>query len=206
MRRAAVCALAGAALTVVIAWGLALLPYPLSWVLTEEVAPHTDPAYVDVDRTRFGVEEAMRLLPKEEQKASYLEREPPWWSRLRRPGWRERRLGAEFAAGWPMRCLYAYSVVEDTTRPSKFKMRACIRLRSRFGSRGLFQYALPLQPLWPGFLVNSAFYGAGLFALWTGAVEGRGALRRRRGECPRCRYDLSGGAAAGCPECGCGRV
>jgi hypothetical protein len=66
-------------------------------------------------------------------------------------------------------------------------------------------FNVPVRRLWPGLLANTAFYGVILWALWStpGAVL-RG-LRRRRGSCVRCGYDLRGAeAGAGCPECGDG--
>ncbi|MFI4898731.1 MAG: hypothetical protein ACIARR_13020 [Phycisphaerales bacterium JB059] len=68
--------------------------------------------------------------------------------------------------------------------------------------------ALPLAPIWPGFLVNALFYaltGAGLF--WAVRRVNHGVARpfRRgrqlqRGRCPSCRYPF--GDLPRCPECG----
>ena len=66
---------------------------------------------------------------------------------------------------------------------------------------------LPLSPIWPGFAVNTAFYAAPLwllFAVMPRAV--RRHLRRRRGRCLKCGYDLRGDLAGGCPECGWNRA
>ncbi|MEQ8845266.1 MAG: hypothetical protein RIB58_10470 [Phycisphaerales bacterium] len=67
------------------------------------------------------------------------------------------------------------------------------------------RFALPLLPLWPGFLINIVFYAILAFALMrTPRVLHRG-LRRRRGRCERCGYDRQGlDAEAACPECGAG--
>jgi hypothetical protein len=75
----------------------------------------------------------------------------------------------------------------------------------------------PTLPIMPGFLLDTLFYAA----IWGGAFFGfasaKRAIRRRRGRCPRCGYDLRGhrhegtearrheGLAAGCPECGWNR-
>ncbi len=63
--------------------------------------------------------------------------------------------------------------------------------------------ALPLTPVWYGFLANVALYAG----VWTLLTSGRRALRERRrarqGLCPDCRYpqlDLPEGSP--CPECG----
>jgi len=78
------------------------------------------------------------------------------------------------------------------------------------------QRALPLRPIWPGLLIDTLFYGV----LWFGMIVGFGALsraiRRKRGRCPNCGYDLRGHtdhgrdgratSGGGCPECGWGRA
>jgi hypothetical protein len=61
---------------------------------------------------------------------------------------------------------------------------------------------LPLDPVWPGFLINTAFYAMVLWALCATPPAIRRGLRRRRGACMRCGYDLRGGERASCPECG----
>ncbi len=62
--------------------------------------------------------------------------------------------------------------------------------------------ALPLRPLWPGFAINTAFYAVLLWVLWRSPfVVGR-IIRRKRGHCIKCGYDLRGDFSAGCPECG----
>lgn len=65
---------------------------------------------------------------------------------------------------------------------------------------------VPLQPTRLGFVAAALFYAALWSGLVGGAIWGRRRLRRRRGRCPRCAYDLRHGVAAGCPECGWGRA
>lgn len=62
---------------------------------------------------------------------------------------------------------------------------------------------LPLTPIWPGFLANTAFY-AGVLALPVFALPAlRRTRRRRKGLCPRCAYDLRETPDDHpCPECG----
>jgi hypothetical protein len=68
--------------------------------------------------------------------------------------------------------------------------------------------ALPLEPIGPGFAIDTLFYAA----IWGGVLFGfasaKRAIRRRRGRCPMCGYDLRGapGLAAGCSECGWNRM
>jgi hypothetical protein len=63
------------------------------------------------------------------------------------------------------------------------------------------QVRLPVAPLMSGLVADGGLYAIPVFAaLSAGAC--RCGLRRRRGRCPRCGYDLKHDLAAGCPECG----
>ncbi len=61
---------------------------------------------------------------------------------------------------------------------------------------------LPLRPVWPGFAINSIFYGAILWPLIGGPFVLRRHIRRKRGLCVTCGYDLRHADHAACPECG----
>ena len=65
--------------------------------------------------------------------------------------------------------------------------------------------ALPLRPLWPGFAINMAFYAVLLWMLWLSPFVVRRVIRRKRGLCIKCGYDLRGAEHEVCPECGLGR-
>ncbi len=68
--------------------------------------------------------------------------------------------------------------------------------------------AIPLEPVWPGLIADVSLF-AGLWMLALGGWRGvRRVARCWLGRCAACGYDLkgSGGAAAGCPECGWGRA
>lgn len=59
---------------------------------------------------------------------------------------------------------------------------------------------LPLDPLWPGFLINTLLY-AGLLWLGIASLEWHRRFRRmRRGLCPACAYPI--GKSLVCTECG----
>ncbi len=53
---------------------------------------------------------------------------------------------------------------------------------------------LPLAIIVPGFAANTLFYAA--------PFATRRLIRRKRGLCVACGYDLRGNLSAGCPECG----
>ena len=61
---------------------------------------------------------------------------------------------------------------------------------------------LPTRPIWPGFAINTAFYAAILWLVIPGPFALRRHIRRKRGMCLACGYDLRGNPTHGCPECG----
>jgi hypothetical protein len=50
--------------------------------------------------------------------------------------------------------------------------------------------------------VDTAFWGGAAFMVWSAPGFVRRGVRRRRGRCVRCGYELKG--LAMCPECGGG--
>ena len=61
---------------------------------------------------------------------------------------------------------------------------------------------LPLDPVWPGFAINIISYAVTLWLLALGPFTTRRMIRRKRGHCIRCGYDLRGAEHEVCPECG----
>ena len=61
---------------------------------------------------------------------------------------------------------------------------------------------LPLIPIWPGFAINMIFYATILWLLTLGPFTTRRMIRRQRGRCIKCGYDLSHAEHEACPECG----
>lgn len=80
---------------------------------------------------------------------------------------------------------------------------------------------LPILPIWHGLVVNTVSYAAALWILLSIPLLLRRQIRRLRGRCPKCGYDLRGAPApgpapapgsapaperqSGCPECGWNR-
>jgi hypothetical protein len=110
------------------------------------------------------------------------------------------------AAGWPALAL------SHDTRPRKFgttrpqPVTGGIQLAGLppgSGALGAEHAVLPLQPVWPGFLIDTTVYGA----LWLAAIvlapdRVRRLIRLRHGSCPACGYPVAAGGTPGCPECG----
>ncbi len=61
---------------------------------------------------------------------------------------------------------------------------------------------LAYLPVWPGFVINALFYAGILWLLIPGQFALRRLIRRRRGLCPACGYDLRHAEHEACPECG----
>ncbi len=69
-------------------------------------------------------------------------------------------------------------------------------------SRLVRWYGFPFLPTWPDFAINTAFYAAILWLLTLGPFTARRMIRRKRGHCINCGYDLRGAEHKACPECG----
>ncbi len=61
---------------------------------------------------------------------------------------------------------------------------------------------LPLAIIVPGFTVNTVFYAAILWLDIPGPFALRRVIRRKRGLCIKCGYDLRHAEHRACPECG----
>ncbi len=97
-------------------------------------------------------------------------------------------------SGWPLRCLAGERWIERhgfTTPPQVTS-----------GMLVAFGAYWPNRVLWPGMMINELFYVLLIVSTFFSWRYGRRWIRRRRGRCPRCAYDLRGKFSSGCPECG----
>ena len=95
-------------------------------------------------------------------------------------------------AGWPLHALNAQYGVNGRAN-MRTTSASFVQLASR---------RFPVRPLWPGFAINTVFYGGVLWLLFAVPFVLRRWRRIRRGLCPKCAYDLRGTASVACPGCG----
>lgn len=113
----------------------------------------------------------------------------------------------EDARGFPFICLWqSIRSAEECTRDGVSTDRRIIGgiPLGHFGDsmNQITARGLPLRPIWPGLLANSAFYAACLFTIARTTRTARRLRRMSRGHCPRCAYDRESLYSTPCPECG----
>lgn len=106
-------------------------------------------------------------------------------------------------AGWPMKASWGWECRTHLIGPKSYTQGhvATVPVR-RKSVKGFDTGAFPIRPLWIGFTVNSGFYAALWYGLYSIPVTIRRRLRVRRGLCPSCAYDMRGLVNTPCPECG----
>ncbi len=108
------------------------------------------------------------------------------------------------AHGWP--CLVTWS--QGMLRYSSMSSRPLVILRHGSWEIPFIRPANGVRPsvgffpIWHGVIVNTIFYGAILWLLTLGPFTARRMIRRKRGWCINCGYDLRGAEHKVCPECG----
>lgn len=97
--------------------------------------------------------------------------------------------------GWPSRCLWGVK--------GGVEQRQCeglIEVPEWLETIRFVHNPLPVRPWWPGMAADIALFGGGWMAVLAGPGAATRWLRRRRGGCVACGYDVKGVAV--CPECG----
>jgi len=131
-------------------------------------------------------------------------------------------------AGWPARAIMARvrESVEDAAQDFETHVRFATNPHggpaAHAGYLPAFQIPRALyRPIFPGFIINTLFYAAMWFGIFFGVAALRRFIRKKRGRCVKCGYDLryhhipcgagghsshtECGGTSGCPECGWGR-
>jgi len=116
---------------------------------------------------------------------------------------------SEYASGWPAFSLRYYGPIylvgaESSGVYDESQMTGYFHptLPWKMVMRG-YRSEFPCRPIWPGFAINTVLYAVILWLLALGPVTARRMIRRRRGRCIRCGYNLRGHSEDDvCPECG----
>jgi len=109
---------------------------------------------------------------------------------------------AVYAAGWPRRAITGRLYIDLDVIPYALRGEWVVILPPPKPMRNDQSRLLPLQPLWPGFAINTLFYAVVLWMLVAGPRALNRKRRRMRGLCVKCAYDLRGTSSGVCPECG----
>lgn len=117
---------------------------------------------------------------------------------LHEPSYAKISAGGQDARGWPFLALWCNI---DEVAPSGHSVRGGIALSPASTTTGHAR-ALPYLPIFRGAILNTLIYSGAWTLIILIARRIRAILRRRRGHCPRCNFNLAGDIAAGCPECG----
>lgn len=163
-----------------------------------------------IDIRRFGrrewtIDRALAPPPSQStvlmQPPSVPRRTPPWWVRLPELG--DGRGLSTAAAGIPLVCMASETdrqAISTGSNSGAMSMRYQQCWAWLIRKPGLL-VVIPLRPIWPNLLADSAFFGFILASPFV--IQSRRRTRRlRRGLCPRCAYDLQGEPTRPCPECG----
>lgn len=205
-----ICLLLGVISSIVLAWGCAALVNPDLATPKFDHQPRSDGSEdVLVVQSRFGHTRINRAV------CSQLKLDDNGDILLAR--WSSTGdASSETQAGWPLRafsCRNAAEVSIRTGNSSMSVMRSGFKPveggweMSPFAGRGMVGGAwrgIPLRPMWSGLIVDVGVLAFAWYALIVGIGTRLRFLRRARGLCPWCGYDLRSGGLSGqrCPECG----
>ena len=108
-------------------------------------------------------------------------------------------------AGWPFSALWGASWREGASTPVRQRTNLLeVRKFKGVGSvlnRGVAW--LPTRPLWSGWILNTLVFAGAWWGVTALFGHRRRTVRRRRGLCPGCAYDLRDTPVdERCPECG----
>ena len=113
-----------------------------------------------------------------------------------------------FRSGLPMYCLEGTATKVASNATVRWSIRTAVE-NGQFTNDYFGGGLLPLRPIFPGVIINTLFYAAIWFGVFFGVAALRRFIRKKRGRCVKCSYDLRSGFAGeerGCPECGWGRA
>ncbi len=109
----------------------------------------------------------------------------------------------EVGAGWPLKCLgYRVRLLEPDNVDSAVAYDWGLPVeRGLNDPLDLPGKILPLRPIWLGFAINTVLYAL-ILVVPLAPFTLRRFIRRKRGHCIKCGYDLRATSGGRCPECG----
>lgn len=124
------------------------------------------------------------------------------------PGWLK-GIYKEWRVGWPRPCLARHTWLSfGKNIPSGYGFaagqdeRGLVVLPQNGMFAGFRERRLPIEAVWPGLILNTLFFAVILWLLWSALFAARRIIRRNRGRCIKCGYNLSHVEHEVCPECG----
>jgi hypothetical protein len=192
----------GAALNLIVAWGLVWAkPFPAG----------SSPSTAKVTTAPVDALAIPSDVPRPDKLFSGIDFAETYWQMIwDEPGpdgkdaWPPRRsiVAHLTRSGWPVRSLQHVEIYDvrnnRTTTPIPPRNLATWRSGIDIGAN-----RYPLFPVWPGFLINTLFYAAITGAFLWSITALRTRARTRAGLCPTCAYDRRGlSESTPCPECG----
>ncbi len=208
----ALCLLIGAILNVIVAWRFALISLPIDrdQSLDPEITAELWDRYVPEPRT----DRTIKSMLQAGLGVTDIILEAPYKDSSR----------DRFRACWVVRAGYPLVALEGESHrnanptfgtPGQVAVSAYFKYTrglwelpagSTVLSPPIYRRAVPLRPVWPGFILNTILYAGLVWLLLVGQHRIRRRARLDRGRCPGCKYDLRGAItneAITCPECGC---
>ena len=209
---AGACLMLGSAATIAIAWWFARWPKPYPLAAAAHWSHQESSAWLYQQRRTT---RAMQLNGTSASRwaasgGGALVQAPPSWSRMAEPpdlGQSPTTL-IEEAFGWPWPAL---SQAHLPARGGRLTTLDAIQLQTQHPHEPRF-LALPVRPIWRGFLGDTVVFSAlawPLIMLIVLALRfvwvARERRRHRHGKCPKCGYELRPSNGQACPECGWNR-
>jgi hypothetical protein len=146
------------------------------------------------------LDDVRKLLRADPSSSAADDFTPPWLRPPAHPDPSTWFFGASIA-GWPKPCLRAEHL--STTAPLHTSLRGGLRLFTPTNPSGAHRGIVPLLPIWPGLLTDTALFSSPWLLLLLAIPAARHLRRRFRGLCKSCGYDLSATPPrTPCPECG----
>ncbi len=207
-RRAAVCLLLGAITTLIVAWSLR------AYHQLRNLPPSPRRCSLEEDGQRW---EATTFRYAGRFSITYQKLPPPGsqWQMLRtqgepdpvpftdEPAWAAAARHANPSLvsiggyGLPWSCVMSLSMFSASGAVENVGIMTTPQLLGTLGG-----IRLPVRPIWTGLAADTAVFGSGWWMLLAGSEAIRRGVRRRRGQCIACGYNLAGNTSGACPECG----